>query len=132
MPGSEHSSMQGSETSSMQGSGNSSMRGNEHTNMRGRPLAGAPTLRARGGRRAGGRLPSDPPSDAMGCPLPVAASAPSHPQCLLPGAPAQSPLLTVPSLPPLCFCPGSAITGPVAKECADLWPRVAAAANTIV
>ncbi|GAB4820632.1 hypothetical protein N2152v2_007678 [Parachlorella kessleri] len=27
---------------------------------------------------------------------------------------------------------GSAITGPVAKECADLWPRVAAAANTIV
>ena len=27
---------------------------------------------------------------------------------------------------------GSAITGPVAKECADLWPRVAAAANCIV
>ncbi|KAK2076055.1 hypothetical protein QBZ16_001391 [Prototheca wickerhamii] len=27
---------------------------------------------------------------------------------------------------------GSTITGPVAKECADLWPRVAAAANTIV
>ena len=27
---------------------------------------------------------------------------------------------------------GSAITGPVAKECADLWPRVASAANTIV
>jgi large subunit ribosomal protein L23e len=27
---------------------------------------------------------------------------------------------------------GSAIAGPVAKECADLWPRVAAAANTIV
>jgi len=26
---------------------------------------------------------------------------------------------------------GSAITGPVAKECADLWPRVASAANTI-
>ena len=27
---------------------------------------------------------------------------------------------------------GSAITGPVAKECADLWPRVAAASNSIV
>jgi len=26
---------------------------------------------------------------------------------------------------------GSAITGPVAKECADLWPRVSAAAGTI-
>jgi len=27
---------------------------------------------------------------------------------------------------------GSAIAGPVAKECADLWPRIAAASNTIV
>jgi len=27
---------------------------------------------------------------------------------------------------------GSAITGPVGKECADLWPRVAASAGTIV
>lgn len=27
---------------------------------------------------------------------------------------------------------GSAITGPVAKECADLWPRVASAAGSIV
>eukprot|EP01026_Neomeris_dumetosa_P042162 TRINITY_DN3505_c1_g1_i2.p1 TRINITY_DN3505_c1_g1~~TRINITY_DN3505_c1_g1_i2.p1 ORF type:complete len:142 (+),score=22.78 TRINITY_DN3505_c1_g1_i2:78-503(+) len=27
---------------------------------------------------------------------------------------------------------GSAITGPVAKECADLWPRIASAANAIV
>merc|ERR1711992_94304 len=27
---------------------------------------------------------------------------------------------------------GSAITGPVAKECADLWPRIASAANCIV
>ncbi len=27
---------------------------------------------------------------------------------------------------------GSAITGPVAKECADLWPRIASAANSIV
>ena len=27
---------------------------------------------------------------------------------------------------------GSAITGPVAKECADLWPRIASAANYIV
>eukprot|EP00292_Cryptomonas_paramecium_P023525 CAMPEP_0113670420 /NCGR_PEP_ID=MMETSP0038_2-20120614/5129_1 /TAXON_ID=2898 /ORGANISM="Cryptomonas paramecium" /LENGTH=146 /DNA_ID=CAMNT_0000586439 /DNA_START=53 /DNA_END=493 /DNA_ORIENTATION=- /assembly_acc=CAM_ASM_000170 len=27
---------------------------------------------------------------------------------------------------------GSAITGPVAKECADLWPRIASAAGTIV
>jgi len=26
---------------------------------------------------------------------------------------------------------GSAITGPVAKECAELWPRVASAASTI-
>merc|ERR1711904_403963 len=26
---------------------------------------------------------------------------------------------------------GSAITGPVAKECADLWPRIASAANCI-
>merc|ERR1712196_649687 len=26
---------------------------------------------------------------------------------------------------------GSAITGPVAKECAELWPRIASAANTI-
>jgi large subunit ribosomal protein L23e len=27
---------------------------------------------------------------------------------------------------------GSAITGPVSKECADLWPRIASAAGTIV
>lgn len=27
---------------------------------------------------------------------------------------------------------GSAITGPVAKECADLWPRIASAAGTVV
>jgi len=27
---------------------------------------------------------------------------------------------------------GSAITGPVAKECADLWPRVASASGTVV
>ncbi|EKX41335.1 large subunit ribosomal protein L23e, cytoplasmic [Guillardia theta CCMP2712] len=27
---------------------------------------------------------------------------------------------------------GSAVTGPVAKECADLWPRIASAAGTIV
>jgi len=27
---------------------------------------------------------------------------------------------------------GSAITGPVAKECADLWPKIASAAGTIV
>jgi len=27
---------------------------------------------------------------------------------------------------------GSAITGPVAKECADLWPRVASAAGSIM
>jgi len=27
---------------------------------------------------------------------------------------------------------GWAITGPVAKECADLWPRIASAANSIV
>ncbi|NWI79344.1 RL23 protein, partial [Dryoscopus gambensis] len=29
-----------------------------------------------------------------------------------------------------CF-PGSAITGPVAKECADLWPRIASNAGSI-
>jgi len=27
---------------------------------------------------------------------------------------------------------GSAITGPVAKECADLWPRIASNAGSIV
>lgn len=27
---------------------------------------------------------------------------------------------------------GSAITGPVAKECADLWPRIASAAPSIL
>ncbi|GMP96953.1 hypothetical protein CsSME_00045379 [Camellia sinensis var. sinensis] len=27
---------------------------------------------------------------------------------------------------------GSAITGPIGKECADLWPRIARAANAIV
>lgn len=27
---------------------------------------------------------------------------------------------------------GSAITGPVAKECADIWPRIASAAGTVV
>lgn len=34
----------------------------------------------------------------------------------------------------LCIskCAGSAITGPIGKECADLWPRIASAANAIV
>jgi large subunit ribosomal protein L23e len=27
---------------------------------------------------------------------------------------------------------GSAITGPVSKECADLWPKIASAAPTVV
>ncbi len=27
---------------------------------------------------------------------------------------------------------GSAVTGPVAKECADLWPRIAGAAGSIL
>ncbi|XP_021764095.1 60S ribosomal protein L23-like [Chenopodium quinoa] len=27
---------------------------------------------------------------------------------------------------------GSTITGPIAKECADLWPRIASATNAIV
>lgn len=27
---------------------------------------------------------------------------------------------------------GSAVTGPVAKECADLWPRIASAATTVL
>lgn len=31
----------------------------------------------------------------------------------------------------LFYILGSAITGPVAKECADLWPRVAANASSI-
>ena len=30
------------------------------------------------------------------------------------------------------FVQGSAITGPVAKECADLWGRIASAASAIV
>lgn len=32
----------------------------------------------------------------------------------------------------VCLSAGSAIAGPVAKECADLWPRIASAANSIV
>ncbi len=31
-----------------------------------------------------------------------------------------------------CEIAGSAITGPIGKECADLWPRIASAANAIV
>jgi hypothetical protein len=27
---------------------------------------------------------------------------------------------------------GSAITGPIAKECADMWPRIASAAGSIL
>merc|ERR1712072_1148152 len=27
---------------------------------------------------------------------------------------------------------GSAVTGPIAKECADMWPRIATAAGTVV
>jgi large subunit ribosomal protein L23e len=27
---------------------------------------------------------------------------------------------------------GSAITGPVAKECADVWPRIASAAPSVI
>lgn len=30
-----------------------------------------------------------------------------------------------------CYVSGSAITGPVAKECADLWPRIASNAGSI-
>jgi ribosomal protein L14 len=33
---------------------------------------------------------------------------------------------------PCAPIPGSAITGPVAKECADMWPRIASAASSIV
>ena len=29
------------------------------------------------------------------------------------------------------FCLGSTVTGPVAKECADLWPRIASNAPSI-
>jgi hypothetical protein len=49
-----------------------------------------------------------------------------------------SPTPTLADAPLLCAAccavlpPGSAITGPVAKECADLWPRIASAANSIV
>lgn len=32
----------------------------------------------------------------------------------------------------LLLVSGSAITGPIGKECADLWPRIASAANAIV
>jgi len=32
----------------------------------------------------------------------------------------------------MLFFVGSAITGPIGKECADLWPRIASAANAIV
>ena len=32
----------------------------------------------------------------------------------------------------ILFFSGSAITGPIGKECADLWPRIASAANAIV
>ena len=46
-----------------------------------------------------------------------------------PALPAHMPLPPAAPLLP-CQPAGSAITGPVAKECADLWPRVAAAANT--
>ena len=51
---------------------------------------------------------------------------PANPAANLQHNPTQLP--HPPPLPPA----GSAITGPVAKECADLWPRVAAAANSIV
>jgi len=27
---------------------------------------------------------------------------------------------------------GSAVTGPISKECADMWPRIATAAGTVV
>ena len=30
------------------------------------------------------------------------------------------------------LCSGSTVTGPVAKECADLWPRIASNAPSIV
>lgn len=38
------------------------------------------------------------------------------------------------SVRPFCrtTVPGSAINGPVAKECADLWPRIASNAGSIV
>lgn len=49
-----------------------------------------------------------------------------------PHACAPDPLPPFPTRLCLSSFAGSAITGPVAKECADLWPRVAAAANTIV
>ncbi|KAM0864875.1 hypothetical protein ACQ4PT_043643 [Festuca glaucescens] len=32
----------------------------------------------------------------------------------------------------LMYFEGSAITGPIGKECADLWPSIASAANAIV
>jgi ribosomal protein L14 len=37
----------------------------------------------------------------------------------------------VPCLKTLFFL-GSAITGPVAKECADVWPRIASAAPSVI
>ena len=32
----------------------------------------------------------------------------------------------------VCFLAGSAITGPVAKECADMWPRISSCAPSIL
>lgn len=41
-------------------------------------------------------------------------------------------VVVVLNLPRLFIGLGSAITGPIGKECADLWPRIASAANAIV
>jgi hypothetical protein len=43
-----------------------------------------------------------------------------------------TPLDVSPALLCFLFLAGSAITGPVAKECADMWPRIASAASSIV
>jgi ribosomal protein L14 len=50
----------------------------------------------------------------------------------LPGLKLDAPKTNTPLPLPSPRPPGSAITGPVAKECADLWPRIASAANSIV
>jgi hypothetical protein len=41
-------------------------------------------------------------------------------------------LVCVFNIPLLIVIVGSSITGPIGKECADLWPRIASAANAIV
>lgn len=40
-------------------------------------------------------------------------------------------LISIESIESMFLCLGSAINGPVAKECAELWPRIASNAPSI-